>query len=78
MDEKIERKCESCKFSVSEMQPPPSIERMTVCKRFPPTAVLIYGKNGGQGLTAVFPPVAPASWCHEWTVRPGPRIVADA
>ncbi len=65
-EKKIERSCETCAFHESRFAPPPSIERLNICRRNPPTPVMIQTPQGA-GQMSVFPMVTAESWCYQWT-----------
>lgn len=57
------RACASCKFSGIH-RAPPELFKMRVCKRFPPSVVLV---PGPQTVTAsAWPVVADEAWCYEY------------
>ena len=59
------RSCASCKFSAVQQLPPPNLEKVRVCKRFPPQ-VNVIGTERGPAWTSNFPIVADEIWCFEY------------
>lgn len=66
MESEIKRDCMTCKFRDTIYAPPPSIERLNICRRFPPVPIIMQTPQG-IAATASFPAVGPGTWCHEWT-----------
>lgn len=63
-------KCETCRFYF-ETQPGTTLQRQTVCRRYPPTGQLL-PSNQGVSQLAFFPAVQSGHWCGEFSLS---RIV---
>ena len=65
-DTEIVRSCETCRYCESKLLPP-SIERVRICRRFPPVPIAMQNPDGRIGTMSAFPLVGVDTWCHEWT-----------
>lgn len=64
----VARSCATCRFSQVQYAPPPSIQKVRGCKRFPPVAIAMQGPQG-FALGAAWPIVNDEHWCYEWTAE---------
>lgn len=76
-EKEITRACATCRYCETKFAPPPSIERVRVCKRFPPVPVPMPGQGGGISFMAFWPAVGEADWCHEWTAEQAANKILD-
>lgn len=58
--------CAKCRFTTVEQAPPPNLQKVRLCKRFPPVPVLV-PVRGGATLTAMWPPMQDNGHCHEFS-----------
>lgn len=65
MIDKINRDCAICRYKIDQQMPPPEIRRVMVCRRFPPTTVMV-PMSGGHNQASAFPIVGEGLWCYEW------------
>lgn len=58
------RNCFECRYA-DEVKPPPGHtgQRMTICRRFPPTSVMV--PNGA--MATLHPVVSNGDWCFEFS-----------
>lgn len=75
-EKEIKRDCMTCKYRDTIFAPPPSIERMNLCRRFPPVTTVMPGPQG-FAVGSSFPAVGPDVWCHEWTAEPAANKLLD-
>jgi hypothetical protein len=66
MIDQIERSCVTCKFVLEQREPPPSIQKVLVCRRSPPVAILLPTGPGQYQSVTTFPVVGEALWCYQW------------
>jgi hypothetical protein len=60
----IARNCSNCAFSIEVREPPPSIQKMRVCRWGPPQIVPRY-VQGGMTLNVMHPPVDESILCNQ-------------
>lgn len=68
IEREIKRDCMTCKYRDTLYAPPPSIEKLSICRRFPP-ATTVMPTPQGVAVGSSFPTVAQGAWCYEWTAE---------
>ena len=62
--------CQNCLYWIKQAPPQGAPTSAGLCKRFPPTALLLPGQPIGL---PVFPITAAGEWCGEWTETAPPE-----
>lgn len=64
------RACGTCRFVDVVAIDPGTLQKIRVCRRFPPMPVIQVGPNGQPGMSMQFPNAHPMVWethyCHEY------------
>lgn len=58
-------KCQSCKYWIKQPGPIVAASRIGVCRRFPPTMMLVPGRNGGAEIIPVWANTGDSDVCGE-------------
>ncbi len=70
-------RCASCRFSFLNQLPPPNIGKILVCKKNPPTPVILVFNGQPSMLPATHPNVPEDFWCYAFENSvPRPKIVS--
>lgn len=65
----MKQRCENCRyFLIQETQ-------VSICRRFPPTAVMATDQDGNPFYAHLFAEVSPGAWCGEWRPIDPPKVI---